>query len=501
MRFSYVYFLFIVCFLPWGVGAQTYSPPLRLEIETPRFEYPFYIIPMAENGVALLYETDVIENKKKKWSIILFDTNLQKVSNTDMWLEKDLRVEVVNSDNHQMFLCLQKNTRRSTIYNTYFIHYTLPQRKVNVYAVNIRDKEEVIDACFFGNYAYYTTLFNRNEDVFVLDLKTLVSRPLFPEIAQASMFQFFKPDTLTHTLWIASTYVKDKNASALVLTQLDTTAFRMQTHNIPFETDKRVNFCKLTVVDTSQLIVIGTYVDIKEASNIKNTETVNTGIFTLPIENGKPSEPRFFNFLLLNNQLDKNKMTPENKKGVSLNLQLVIDEIAHNDSLLVFIGEVFYPEYRQEYAANYGMYGYSSAPTTVFAGYRYQTAYVLTFAKTGELLWNTQIQYNDILVKSLRNVLHAYIDENQNVLLYYGMGDFVNSMILNNKNIVQSSESISLELLSPNDKLTANYSSTCKHWYGEYFIFHGYQTITGLKSNQKRNRKRDVLFINKLVYR
>ncbi|MBP7102579.1 MAG: hypothetical protein KBA86_04955 [Bacteroidales bacterium] len=501
MKSSIFFFLWILCVLPWVAGAQTYSPPLRLEIETPRFEYPFYVIPMEENGVALLYETDVIENKQKKWSIVLFDTNLQKVSNTDLWLENDLSVEVLNSDKNEMFLCLQKNTRRSTIYNTYFIHYTLPQRKANVYAINIRDKEEVIDVFFFGNYAYYTTLYNRNEDVFVLDLKTLVSQPLFPEISQTSMFQFFKTDTITHTLWIASSYIKDKNISSLVLTQLDTTAYRIQTLTIPFKDENRVNFCKLAVVDSSKQILIGTYVDIKEASNIKNTETVNTGIFTLPIVNGNPSEPHYFNFVLLSNQYDKNKITPANKKGVSLNLQLIIDEIAHNDSMLVFIGEVFYPEYRQEYAASSGMYGYSSAPTTVFAGYRYQTAYVLAFTTKGELLWNTQIQYTDILVKSLRNILHAYIDENQNVLLYYGMGGFVNTMILNNNNIVQSSESIPLELLSPNDKLTANYSSTCKHWYGENFIFHGYQTVTGMKSNQKRSRKRDVLFINKLVYR
>ncbi len=119
-----------------------------------------------------------------------------KSSNTDLWLENDLSVEVLNSDKNEMFLCLQKNTRRSTIYNTYFIHYTLPQRKANVYAINIRDKEEVIDVFFFGNYAYYTTLYNRNEDVFVLDLKTLVSQPLFPEISQTSMFQFFKTDTI-----------------------------------------------------------------------------------------------------------------------------------------------------------------------------------------------------------------------------------------------------------------------------------------------------------------
>jgi hypothetical protein len=52
MKSSIFFFLWILCVLPWVAGAQTYSPPLRLEIETPRFEYPFYVIPMEENGVA-----------------------------------------------------------------------------------------------------------------------------------------------------------------------------------------------------------------------------------------------------------------------------------------------------------------------------------------------------------------------------------------------------------------------------------------------------------------
>ena len=104
-------------------------------------------------------------------------------------------------------------------------------------------------------------------------------------------------------------------------------------------------------------------------------------------------------------------------------------------------------------------------------------------------------------MKSLRNILHAYIDDENNVLLYYGLGSNISSTIINDKTVIQSLDKIPVELLAPGEQIINNYTTFCKHWYADYFIYYGYQTILSPKSNKRQKRKRDVLFINKLVYK
>ncbi len=496
------FFLFFVLnLLINNVFTQAYLPPLRIEIEVPSSEFPFQVIPLEENGVALLYETDVIENKQKKWNIILFDTNLQKLTTTDIWLERNMDVKVINSDNDNFYICFQKFDRRTTIYNTYIVHYFIANKKTKVYAFNVREKENIFDIYLIDSTVFYASVFNHQEEVFVMNLNTLQSVPLYSEKTdKVALFHFFQFDTINNTLWTASTLYTNKTTPMLHLMQLNTNGTVLQNSNIPFENDYYLNFCKMRIIDKNTQLLTGSYINKNELSASKNNDIINSGIYSIVISNGNIEKSNYFNFVLLSSQIGKEKSAFVEKKDISLNLQLLMNEIAQNDSFCVFIGEVFYPEYRQEYAANYGMYGYTSAPTTVFTGYRYQIAYVLAFNNNGELIWNTQFQYNDVSVKSLKNILHAYIDDNNDVVLFYASRGEVISVVLNS-NTVKTTESIPIELLSPADRIIAHHSSTFKHWYSNYFIYYGYQTISGAKINKKYSKKRHVLFVNKLVYR
>lgn len=494
-------FLIFLLSVPLHVFTQAFSPPLRIEIDVPSSEFPFHVIPLAHHGVAILYETEVVENKKVKWSIVLFDTNLQKKATTDLWLEKNLTVEVVYNNTNDFYLCLQKQKYRSTLYNTYFVHYTLPDRKAKVYAINTRDKEEVIDLYVAENKAYYVTVFNQNEIMYVLDLQTLTSQRIYAEENNWYSYQFFKNDTLNNCLWIASTKYTSKTEHAILLTQINKEGEQVENIELSFDKNYRINHYRMISVDKEKQLIVGTYINENESHKIRYGEVINTGVFSVLIKNGIAEEPQFYNFLLLSSQFDKRRIPSITKKETSLNLQLVLNEITKNDSINVFVGEVFYPEYRQEYAANYGMYGYTSAPTSVFAGYRYQLAYILTFNNAGELIWNSQLQYNSLLVKSIRNVLHAYVDDNNDVLLYYGVGAEIITTILNDRNIIQPTENMPIEMSSPTDRIVTQYTTHLKHWYDTYFIYYGYQTIAGSRGNKKMNLRRNVLFINKLAYR
>ncbi|NLJ81961.1 MAG: hypothetical protein GX330_02390, partial [Bacteroidales bacterium] len=302
-------------------------------------------------------------------------------------------------------------------------------------------------------------------------------------------------------LWIASIKYTSKTEHVILLTQLDRQGKQMENIELSFDKNYRINHYRMTHINKNKQLIIGTYINESESHKMRYGEVINTGVFSVLIKNGIAEEPQFYNFLLLSSQFDKQKVSGSAKKETSLNLQLVLNEITKNDSINVFVGEVFYPEYRQEYAANYGMYGYTTAPTSVFAGYRYQLAYVLTFSNTGELIWNSQLQYSNLLVKSTRNVLHAYVDDNNDVLLYYGVGAEIITTILNGRNIVQPTENMPIEMLSPTDRIVTQYTTHLKHWYDNNFIYYGYQVVAGSRGSKKTARRRNILFINKLAYR
>ena len=76
--------------------SQSYSPPLRIEIETPMGEFPFQLMPMKQHGVILFYETGIVENKQVKWSIVWFDTNLNKITTSDFFIDKGMIIEAFN---------------------------------------------------------------------------------------------------------------------------------------------------------------------------------------------------------------------------------------------------------------------------------------------------------------------------------------------------------------------------------------------------------------------
>lgn len=494
MKRLFILILYLINLYPL-LYSQAYSPPLRLEIETPLGEFPFQIIPMHRNGVAIFYETGFVENKQMKWSIVLFDTNLQKTSTSDFLIEKEMNVEAFNADEENVYICLQNSYRRKTLYNTVLVHYSLSDNKIKIFSFNLRDREEVQYLFLYKNCVLFSTYYNKREEIFLFDLKTLTYKPLHENNSLTYSLQFFSIDSNTQSLWIGS-ILNDKQQSKLILHQLNSNGLILYQKEIAFDEQYRVNSCKWMMNDSGKALIVGTYVNSNEI-NTKNNDEFNTGIVSLTFSKEKMDTPIFYNFLYLTNE----SYMRSNKQDVSLNLHLLINDIVHNDSLYVFVSEVFYPEYRQEYAAGYGMYGYASAPTTVFAGYHYQIAYVMVFNQYGELLWNTQFQYKDLLVKSLRNILHAHIDEDNNILLYYGLGDEVTTTILNDKNIVQSVEKIPMELHAPGEQIIQNYTAFCKHWYQDYFIYYGYQTILSPKSNKNQKRKRNVLFINKLVYK
>ena len=492
-----ILFLFFgLCSYSTLLFSQSYSPPLRIEIETPMGEFPFQLMPMKQHGVILFYETGIVENKQVKWSIVWFDTNLNKITTSDFFIDKGMIIEAFNGDENDFYICMQsKSHRRNILYNTVFVHYNLIEKKIKIYSFNLRDREEVQSMFLFNNTVLFTTLYNKQEEVLLFDLQRLSVKPFYTENNRTYSLQFVTFDSITHSFWIGS-LIENQPHSVLVLNQLDTNGSSYYQQEIAFDQQYRLNYCKWVVTDSGKALLLASYVHANEI-NSKTLSNINTGIVSMRFSKEAISIPTYYNFLYLTNETQLRS----NKQDVSLNLQLIVNNVAHNDSLYIFIGEVYYPEYRQEYAAGYGMYAYSAAPTTVFAGYRYQIAYVLVFNKNGNLVWNTQFQHRDILVKSLRNILHAYIDDENNVLLYYGLGSNISSTIINDKTVIQSLDKIPVELLAPGEQIINNYTTFCKHWYADYFIYYGYQTILSPKSNKRQKRKRDVLFINKLVYK
>jgi hypothetical protein len=104
---------------------------------------------------------------------------------------------------------------------------------------------------------------------------------------------------------------------------------------------------------------------------------------------------------------------------------------------------------------------------------------------------------NNILCYQLTPKISFYLDSTDLLMAYNYNGEIV-SMIIEGNTILQNLEYSKVENLSSSDFVLENQKSDIIHWYDNYFLSYGYQTI---RNTQKRGRSRaNIFYIIKMIY-
>ena len=186
-----------------------------------------------------------------------------------------------------------------------------------------------------------------------------------------------------------------------------------------------------------------------------------------------------------------------NDKDRTLNLRLIAHDIVMNNGQLIISSEAYSPEYHTNTQMTYDYYG-RAFPTSyqIFDGFRYSHAFIAGFDSSGNMLWNNGMEMRDIITKYLNRKLNCLF-ENDEIVLYYNANNKIAFKTIQGSTIIDHTSYIALTQKRGADQHLDEYLGTIEHWYGNYFIATGYQTI---RNNNLENNKRHVFYLSKLAF-
>jgi hypothetical protein len=264
-----------------------------------------------------------------------------------------------------------------------------------------------------------------------------------------------------------------------------------------------LNSCRMTRTDTNHILLTGEYT-LNNKENIFTTRNNNVGIFSIEIINNEIQDISYLIYGMLEGPFGS-----VNKRNMS-DLYSNIYITAQSDSIIIVVSDFYTPEYVHEAypsrTMSYGIWGGSPYLSTEakLAGFKYHVAYFLIYDKSGKLLWYNTFNYNGLMLKNIKELMRAHIDTGTYNTLYYFAFDGKLYTLINNRNeIIQP---VKIENIDPSSRflsVNANMLYQCEYWYGDCFIYYGYQRLYNryISNNKSRKNNRYVFYANKLIYR
>jgi hypothetical protein len=474
------------------VHAQSYDPPLRLEIDVAADKQPYRLQTVGKSGIILISQA---ENKDKTDILIQhLDTNFKEIAKKNIPLIKGISLSCIQSQGDLFFAVYQTHTAfKEDITNTYILSYNTLKKKLDIFSFCQPNANIIREIKWFGNGFAYIAYNEKNDVVFYLfDAKKMSVNELYENSPAIDFYTTFG-DTLTHSLWIISSINKTKEDGYLSVTQIDSTGEKKSDRHLVINGDKILNSCILKRSDREHLLLFGNYtIDNKAVFSSPKID----GIYTMKFDEQSFSDVTFFSFSNLENEM----FFPKKSSNIYINTYF----LSQNDSLILFASDFYTPEYRQQTESDFTRtYTWSGMPyystSTKFIGYRYQTAVVFMCNQNGQILRTNFLNYNGLLLNTNYNLLQSYIDsEEGNILLFFVNDSKLYSLIYNRNQLVQPVKTDKIETTIRFQSVVGNRQNLSRHWYDNYFITFGYQRLADRYMSKKNVR--NVFYINKLVY-
>jgi hypothetical protein len=483
--------------------AQTYNPPQRIEIEVEPDRYPYHLRLLEENGLVLITRAD--PRDIGKWTIIHYDTNLVQLLKKDIRLDAPLVLSAINSDKENFYTILQTpSSAKANTVNTYIIVYNVLSRKIDVFSFYLADKVPVNNIVSFGDIFVFTTMNAKFEEhIYSFNTKSLVTDKLYQHKTAPCEFQQAYMDTITNSLWLITKFYESKKQTIFILTQLNEQGNIIYEKDIVMDEHYYLNTCRMICLDTNRFLLTGEYA-LNTKENVYTTRNNNAGIFSIEMVNNEIQHVSYLEY----GHLEGPFHAVDKKNAPDLYSSTYI--AAQSDSIVIVISDFYTLEYIHEVypdrTMGYGMWSGSPYFSTEakLAGFKYHLAYFLIYNTSGELLWYNTFNYNGLMLKNRKELMHAHIDtETYNTLYYFGFEGKLYSLINNRNEIIQP---ISIENIDPSSRflsVNANMLYQCEHWYGDCFIYYGYQRLYNRYISNSKSKKNSnyVFYANKLIYR
>lgn len=515
MKKIFILLITLIIVWPFQISYSQSNKPVRIEIPVKDDNDEIYkVVPCDDNGVMLIYlSPDNDAEGNMVWIAALLDKELKETWRMTVPLPKGFAMqEALYSNNHLiLFYYSQKGAPENNfrvidievtagVYS--LVAYTIPERSGisyfsigNAFAlagINTRSDESIILAYQFSSKQFSVINPGVPGKVAIVSMNIDKSTGIISSVIRTS------GGARKRNYFLVKTDINGNIQANLQLSK--------------FDDNRMINTAFSYRVDAKTDLIIGSYGKSSRTQNIEGVETIgvaSTGFFSILLKDNQEANANFYEFTDFENffrylrrpaDLTSRRTVGRLDRGreYSSDHDLMAHEVFKWKDQFVFMAEAYYPEYRTVTTMVYDYYGRPYPSTySIFEGFRYVTTFVAGFDRTGNLLWNNDLELRNILSQNLKHRVTAWEDPEGLVLAYASEGKIV-SKLINGSTTVDAIGQSEVEPISPRDRVYNDVNSVIEPWYNQYFIVYGYQNIRNSYVSSRGNK--NVFYVSKMAY-
>ena len=500
---------------------------LRVELEVNENAENFHIVPVGEHGVLVFCQTDERDNQgNKQWVFTKYSNSFKKIWNKEYAIQKNMNyIKYFYSGKNNIYFLLQGSSgyqimnldiKTGALFNKYVTslgNYTADIFKVIDNSVFIAGQTQPTFLQSLGQLFFNFTLIpfftgaKLHKQVPVIQLAELNSvknQSLLGVSAGKSTLIGVEVGDEKKINFLLRNIPRRKIAQVFKYSY-DTLGNQVFASEIKSDVDKDINNGRIMNLSNSLDIIIGTY----SLTNPKKKKSLFTGrsngIYFCKFIDNQQQVIKYYDFSRFHTfTMDvKSKSAGffnSNANSGMFEAKLLVHNVVESNNQYIMLAEAYHPQYHTESYTTYTNGRPMISTRQVFDGYRYTNAIIAGFDKNGDLIWDNYFEMNDVLTYELKERVKLLIGEDEIALIYSWDGK-LKTKIINGNAVVEAKSETDLDTKTKNNQEKNNFGSDVAHWYGNYFISYGYQTIKnpseGIFSG---NKKRTVFYFNKIGY-
>jgi len=518
-----IFFLFLFVFLLSGTGTRSQGPqaslstdrPVRVEIPARSTDETYHIIPVNSTGVLLYFKSvETVNDSLTKWYFSLYDENLHPlwVKSIPVRTGLEARDYYLDKENLTLLFLASEKTKGITAPEM-ILSLDCKSGKFTGSRHALGGNIIPVKFLVFQNHTYLGyNLKNEPAHIQSVDLESGKIKD-YQLTASGTMSNLtgFILDTLTNNIYSTLRKTASKNHFVCDLLKMNFSGGMVwETEISTISPLWEIKNPQIILVNPDELLVIATYSAV-ERSGKNESFTGSSGFYSCRFRNGVQTDIRFKNFLELKNFrniIGEKDLVSIRKKALKKNrsindyapeINLLVHPLMLYDDQVIFTGETFVPEYHPENFTEFDFYGRPYINTyNVFDGYRYTSAIIAGFDKSGNLKWDNSMEIRNLISTELTPKVNVFCSSFDTMVLCYASEARIASKIIRGDEVVEKLDFSALEQVSPEDKMLSDSKNYMIPWYGPFFICYGYQEIKNINSSE--NKKRLVFYFTKVRF-
>ena len=460
------------------------------------------------NGFIMSSRSDETQGGETKWNYELYNTDLQSVKINTIKIDRKFSSDETYRNDEGLYVFYSDKKGNFSLVSVRAKNLDIEEAKGK-----LPKKTYIDDMVVLGDYAFLKASVKKKPFLISVNRKTGNSN-LIPIIigdysAKKTYIQRMQVLEKSGEILVFIEVMVKKSKNEIFVVQMNNKGEKTGMFHFTDRISENIIDISGSNVGKGQYVFTGTY----SRSSTMSSE----GIFFSRVDNNKVD---FINFIKFNYmrqflpylpQDEQDKMKKIVKKKEEKGKEPIYSYRIANHAVIrvgddfLFLGEAFYPTYRQESytTTTQNVKGVSTTNKqyrTVFDGYQYTHAVLAKFNAKGKLLWDQTFamrpSYKPYFVK--RFLFVADQTEEDVKMVFASYNRIVSKIISIDGVVIQENKYNVIETGYSGDRAQYSYSNI-DFWFGRFFIAYGNKVIKN-KEDKSVKRKRKVFFISRIEY-